>query len=455
MLLIRHKRLEVLRTAKIISKKEQNADRLMQEANLIKNLKHPGIPLIYDIEEDSNSICIIEEYISGKSLSEYVKQSKSLQPDIIFHLLIEICKILEYIHGFGEYGIIHLDLKPEHIMIDELKQVWLIDFDNAVNGDQKKGQCEGTVFYAAPEQYHRLELDQRADIYSLGMLLLYMFNEKNVQSGVDGIRQHMLYPIIKKCMHHNPAERYQQVSDVRREMEMLQEKYLKQKRNGSEHSIVIRIKGARHGIGATHLCLSMAKCFRKQGLSVLCVDASYNQHLFLASGEGKPQSNGIYECHGISILPDYHGRVVCKPEAYQVIIVDEGAYKKPCQSEKIWKERCISGQYEVICVLVVDGKYGAENEQKLFARENQRNVIFVNHMNGMQFYRYCRNLKEKVTCYAIPCIYQWNRPGRLFEENIQRWIEEFAPEVLITDHKNGMREVCVETKKILHWFHKK
>ena len=74
--LVRHRILDVYRVAKIFSGNQYEADRLLKEAHLIKNLKHPHIPVIYDIEqnigEDNSSICIIEEYIDGKSLRQYV-----------------------------------------------------------------------------------------------------------------------------------------------------------------------------------------------------------------------------------------------------------------------------------------------------------------------------------------------------------------------------------------------
>ena len=65
--LVRHTALDTLRVAKVIRKADMDSDTILREARLIKNLKHSHIPVIYDIEEDDISICIIEEYISGKS----------------------------------------------------------------------------------------------------------------------------------------------------------------------------------------------------------------------------------------------------------------------------------------------------------------------------------------------------------------------------------------------------
>ena len=92
--LVRHRILDVYRVAKIFSGNQYDADRLLKEAHLIKNLKHPHIPVIYDIEqnigEDNSSICIIEEYIDGKSLRQYVNDETGAGGNLRVH---EKCRI--------------------------------------------------------------------------------------------------------------------------------------------------------------------------------------------------------------------------------------------------------------------------------------------------------------------------------------------------------------------------
>ena len=141
--LVRHRILDVYRVAKIFSGNQQDARRLMKEAHLIKNLKHPHIPVIYDIEqnigEDNDSICIIEEYIDGKSLRQYVHDETDTRGYLSVHEIcrigIELCCILEYLHGYNGNGILHMDIKPDNIMLDKDGKVKLIDYDNAVEGN--------------------------------------------------------------------------------------------------------------------------------------------------------------------------------------------------------------------------------------------------------------------------------------------------------------------------------
>ena len=150
--------------------------RILREADFLKILRHSGIPLIYDIAEDKDSICIIEEFISGKSLTEYVAEHRMLTAAQITDFVLQICDILEYLHSQGSKGMVHLDLKPDNILITDTGSVKLIDFDNAVRMGERHATHYGSIGFAAPEQYHRLYQDCRADIYSLGMLILYMDN---------------------------------------------------------------------------------------------------------------------------------------------------------------------------------------------------------------------------------------------------------------------------------------
>ena len=99
--LVRHKKLDVLRTAKFVRKDTGGYMRILREADFLKILRHSGIPLIYDIAEDKDSICIIEEFISGKSLTEYVAEHRMLTAAQITDFVLQICVILEYLHSQG------------------------------------------------------------------------------------------------------------------------------------------------------------------------------------------------------------------------------------------------------------------------------------------------------------------------------------------------------------------
>ena len=92
-------------------------ERILREADMIKNLKCPGIPVVFDIEDNNDSICIIEEYISGKSLTEYISEAGCITAHDMADIGIRICDIISYLHECA--GIVHLGIKPSNIIIWE------------------------------------------------------------------------------------------------------------------------------------------------------------------------------------------------------------------------------------------------------------------------------------------------------------------------------------------------
>ena len=100
---------------------------LLLEADLLKNLKHPGIPTIYDVEEDDEYYYIIEEYVQGQSMEAYVLRQNCISIDMAVHMALQICDVMKYLHNQKPYPIIYQDLKPEHIILCG-KRIVLIDF---------------------------------------------------------------------------------------------------------------------------------------------------------------------------------------------------------------------------------------------------------------------------------------------------------------------------------------
>ena len=249
--LVRHKKLDVLRTAKFVRKDTGGYMRILREADFLKILRHSGIPLIYDIAEDKDSICIIEEFISGKSLTEYVAEHRMLTAAQITDFVLQICDILEYLHSQGSKGMVHLDLKPDNILITDTGSVKLIDFDNAVRMGERYATHYGSIGFAAPEQYHRLYQDCRADIYSLGMLILYMDNG-HVQCHAESLHHKKFYPIVKKCIHHSIWQRYRSVKQVRQAVYSLQAENELSENIKAQN---ISLYGTKHGVGLGILLL--------------------------------------------------------------------------------------------------------------------------------------------------------------------------------------------------------
>ncbi len=154
-------------------------NRFKREAQAAGSLSHPNIVTIYDVgvHEDSQGdrrSFIAMEYIVGKTLRELIN-SDELTIEKITGITIQICEGLNEAHS---KGIIHRDIKPENIIIDEKGKVKILDFGLAkVKGKTqltKEGSTLGTVMYMSPEQIRNEKVDQRTDIWSVGVMLYEM-----------------------------------------------------------------------------------------------------------------------------------------------------------------------------------------------------------------------------------------------------------------------------------------
>lgn len=164
-------------------------------------LSHPNIVQTLDLEDvEGVGLSIVMEYIDGKNLQEYI-QNKALERSLIYQIMEELCSALVYLHG---KGIVHRDLKPGNILItNDGHHVKLIDFGHSALENYKilKHQA-GTRKYAAPEHLADNEtVDERTDIYSLGVILKEMNETLPVPS-------FWLRRISLHCRQLNKEKRY-------------------------------------------------------------------------------------------------------------------------------------------------------------------------------------------------------------------------------------------------------
>ena len=125
--LVRHKKIGALRILKAISKASPDAHSILSEAHLLQGFNSTLLPTIYEVEEDEEVYYLIEEYIDGISLREYLL-GKVITKDELIKFAVEICSIVELLHKAGREPVLYLDMKPDHLIIQEekmnQKQYW-------------------------------------------------------------------------------------------------------------------------------------------------------------------------------------------------------------------------------------------------------------------------------------------------------------------------------------------
>ena len=210
--------------------KETFADRFKREAHALAQLNHPHIVAVYDFgETPDGQMYYAMEYVSGMDLQHLLKRS-SPEPRQILRIISQVCEALQFAH---ERGIVHRDVKPANILIDERGNVKVADFGLAkVVGPTSvdytaTGSTLGTPDYIAPEAMRQTgKVDHRADIYSLGVMIYELltgyvpkgvWEPPSIRSGAD----RRVDVLVSKAMQNDPDKRYQHVSDMTQVLEKL------------------------------------------------------------------------------------------------------------------------------------------------------------------------------------------------------------------------------------------
>lgn len=389
--LVKHRTLNLFRAVKIISKHSLNADHILREALIIKNIKYQGIPIIYDIDETSDSYYIYEEYVEGKTLTAYLQAKTPPLPDII-KMVSALCSIIAYLHCY-EKGILHLDIKPDNIIIDNNGRLWLIDYDNATTIGDTSFSPRGTEGFAPPQAYFGNTPDVSWDIYSLGMIILYMSNG-TIHSNVCNVRHQQLIPIIKKCVHHAPFMRYRNVAALKADLEKLINKKSDGFKNNSKENISLKINvgGTDRGVGTTHFCLSFCSFLNRCGVPAVVVNANRVEAYSTLCTHVAVKNNTNINVINIKQTSFYNNL-----EKYRVIIYDYGDFNAPdgldilvCSSLKPFYELNLS---EI------------SHKEQLF--------LIWNLCDTKYFYDNTRHLSSTVFNYRMPCVYDFNNDSDL------------------------------------------
>jgi len=205
-------------------------ERFLREAHTLARLSHPGIVNVIDCgEAGSDLLYIIMEFVDGADLLDVIR-SGGLTQERALQILPQICEALQFAH---DHGIVHRDIKPSNILLTRDGRVKVADFGlaKALDPDSslqtQSGAGLGTPDYAAPEQFTPgAEVDHRADIYALGVMIYQMITGKLPRGAwkppsQSGIAHPQWDVIVRHAMQPRPEDRYTSVSEMRGEVEKI------------------------------------------------------------------------------------------------------------------------------------------------------------------------------------------------------------------------------------------
>src|SRR6185437_6257159 len=154
-------------------------DRFKQELVLSHQVTHRNVVRIYDLGEADGMKFITMEYIEGTDLRSIIKERKAFAPGDAVEIMLQICRALEAAHAVG---VIHRDLKPQNIMRDNQGRIVVMDFGLArlieSDGMTQTGALVGTMEYMSPEQALGNTLDNRSDLFTLGLIFYELLSGK-------------------------------------------------------------------------------------------------------------------------------------------------------------------------------------------------------------------------------------------------------------------------------------
>ena len=214
--------------------------RFQREALSATSLTHPNIVSIYDVDEDDDMHYIVMEYVKGKTLKQYINEFSPLSPARSIHIMKQLTSAIAHAH---ENHIIHRDIKPQNVLVDQEGNLKVTDFGIATTSSAtsytKTNSVIGTVHYLSPEQARGGIATKKSDIYALGIVLYELLTGelpfsgesavsialKHLQAETPSVRAfdanipQALENVVLKATAKNEAHRYDSVEEMQEDLD--------------------------------------------------------------------------------------------------------------------------------------------------------------------------------------------------------------------------------------------
>ncbi len=231
-----------------LTKNKKFVSMFLDEARLSLHLQHANIVHVFDIGVADSAYFIVMEYVDGANLKSVIenhrKHGRRLAVSHVIYVMLEVCKGLAYAHAAEDpesgkpLGIVHRDISPPNILLSKNGEVKLVDFGLAKANSQIEstdpGVVKGKFSYLSPEAASGVEVDSRADVFAVGIILWEMFTSRRLFYGdtdyqtVELVRQARvpsiaalnpeiepeLEGVVRKSLAREPDDRYQSAADL-------------------------------------------------------------------------------------------------------------------------------------------------------------------------------------------------------------------------------------------------
>ena len=192
-------------------------EHLQFEFDILRSIHSPLLPQAISCFSDDKTTYFLREYIAGTPVSDFVERQGPFREMDAVRLCLDVCDALMVLHAQNP-PVIHRDIKPQNVIYTKQRTLSLIDFDAArryQNTQKKDTVYLGTQATAAPEQFGYQQTDQRSDIYSTGILLLFLCTGSYELEALETISSRRLKHIIQTCTRFDPHRRYASVRQLR------------------------------------------------------------------------------------------------------------------------------------------------------------------------------------------------------------------------------------------------
>lgn len=369
---------------------------------------------MYDWEEDDQNTYLIMEYCDGQSLKSLIRAQESISEERILQFSLQICEVIQYLHN-QEKTILYLDLKPDNLLLTE-HGITLIDYGSARYKDEERNReaIAGTIGYAAPEQYAGETLDERTDIYGIGMVMYFMvtgcffMNDCSHIENVDlkGRCSSQLKRIINRCTKENPKLRYQSVGQIITALTRMQKRKTKNNMCKKKTSLTIAITGVQSKVGATHVALTFSKYLNQfQGKS-LYIERNCSKHCMdIINGKGDfVLQNEVYVSKYLHILPCVKGEIDVIEKGYETVVIDYGVLNEDNLQE--------FEQADLRLLVTTSKPWQIDNSMKNMLQSFNKPITLILNLTSVREYEYVISRESFKQVYRIPYI-----PDLLFDNH--------------------------------------